>query len=218
MRLELRDLRVCRTNFVLENFSLTVSAGEVVALMGPSGCGKTTVLEAVCGMAREGVSARVFMNEKEVTHWPPGKRAIGLVPQDVALFPAMTVRDQLEFGPRIHRWGKADIQNRVEQLAAGLHLATLLDQRPGDLSGGQARRVALGRALAARPRLLCLDEAFGGLDSKTHEEVITMVHDLIQKEGMTVLHVTHSKSEAELLADRIVEMANEPSVLSNSGE
>lgn len=203
--LEVRDLRVTVGSFVLEDFSLEVAVGECVALMGPSGCGKTTVVEAICGL-REEMTGEILLDGELVSGLAAGERGIGLVPQDVVLFPALTVRGHLEFAPRVRGWSGAEIRGRVEMLAEGLGLTPLLDRLPRELSGGQARRVALGRALAARPRLLCLDEALSGLDSKTHAEVLEMLRALIREEEVAVLHVTHAPEEAAAIADRIVSM------------
>jgi ABC-type sugar transport system ATPase subunit len=131
---------------------------------------------------------------------------IGLVPQDVALFPTLTVREQLEFGPKLHRWDRDEMRDRVEGLASELGLTGLMDRLPKGLSGGEARRVALGRALALRPRLLCLDEALTGLDEARHDEVLQVIREMIDREGVTALHVTHSRKEADAIADRVVVM------------
>jgi len=205
--LEIDQLRVKAGEFLLEDFSLAIDEGDCVALMGPSGCGKTTVMEAVCGLRGEGVlNGRISLGEEDITFLPPGARRIGLVPQDVALFPTLTVRDQLEFGPKLHRWDRREMRDRVEGLASDLGLSNLMERLPKGLSGGEARRVALGRALALRPRLLCLDEALTGLDEARHDEVLELIREMIEREKVTALHVTHSKKEAEAIADRIVEM------------
>ena len=176
--------------------------------MGPSGCGKTTVMEAVCGLRAEGVlSGRISLGGEEITHLLPGARKIGLVPQDVALFPTLTVREQLEFGPKLHRWDRDEMKSRVEGLASDLGLSDLMERLPKGLSGGEARRVALGRALSLRPRLLCLDEALTGLDEARHDEVLQLIREMIEREKVTALHVTHSRKEAEAISDRIVEMS-----------
>jgi len=207
LRLEIKDLTVRVGGFVLSDFSLAVAEGECVALMGPSGCGKTTLMEAVCGLRSGGVlSGRILLGGVDLTDLPPGARMIGLVPQDVALFPTLTVREQLEFGPKLHRWDRDEMRDRVEGLASDLGLSQLLDRLPKGLSGGEARRVALGRALALRPRLLCLDEALSGLDEARHDEVLQVIRKMIDREGVTALHVTHSRREANAIADRVVVM------------
>lgn len=203
--LKIQDLAVEVGAFSLKGFSLEIAQGECVALMGPSGCGKTTVMEAVCGL-RKVSSGQIYLNEREITVLAPGARGIGFVPQDVALFPTMTVREQLGFGPRLHGWDTTLRQERVEFLAAQLGIESLLDRGPRGLSGGEARRVALGRALALKPQLLCLDEALTGLDETLHEEVLQVIESMIRSEGVTVLLVTHSRKEAEWLAGSIVKM------------
>ena len=204
--LSLDEVTVGAGQFVLPPFSLEIAMGECVALMGPSGCGKTTLLETVCGLREGLIGGRIILDGVDVTDLPPGARGIGLVPQDVALFPSLTVREQLEFGPKLHRWNASEVSERIEGLAADLGLEKLLDRSPEGLSGGEARRVALGRALALRPRLLCLDEALTGLDEARHEEVLGVIRKMIDREGVTALHVTHSRKEAGSIADRVVEM------------
>ena len=206
MMLEVRHLTVRVGAFEIRDFSLEVAAGECVALMGPSGCGKTTLVEAVCGVGEGEGSGTIRLDGRDVVRLPPGERGIGWVPQDVLLFPGMTVRGHLEFGLRARGWERGRIAHRVNELAKGLGLEGLLDRRPLGLSGGEERRVALGRVLAVRPVLLCLDEALTGLDEKTHGQVLAVVRTMVRKEGVAALHVTHSRAEAEAIADRVVEM------------
>ena len=206
--LRVEELSVKVGEFALSDFSMELAEGECVALMGPSGCGKTTVLETICGLRDEVMEkGKIFLGGDEIGSLPAGARGVGLVPQDVALFPTMTVREQLEFGPRLHRWKRKTMTDRVEGLACDLGLEKLLDRLPRGLSGGEARRVALGRALALRPRLLCLDEALSGLDEARHDEVLGVIRRMIETEKVTTLHVTHSLAEACDLGDRVVEMA-----------
>ena len=205
--LEVRHLHLRADRFELKDVTLEVSSGECVALMGRSGCGKTTLLEAICGL-RQPVSGSIHLAGEDITRFPPGARGIGLVPQDVALFPSLTVTEQLSFGPKLHRWPTAETRQRVETLAEALDITPLLDRRPAGLSGGEARRVALGRALALRPRLLCLDEALSGLDEVLHGEILGVIRTMIRREGVTALHITHSSTEAAALADRVVRMAD----------
>ena len=205
--LRVENLAVRAGTFQLESFSLEVREGESVSLMGPSGCGKTTLLEVICGLRSEWVSeGRIFLAGEEITHDSVGSRGVGLVPQDVVLFPKMTVRENMEFGLKLHGWRKVKVRERVEALAESLGLVDLLGRMPLRLSGGEARRVALGRALALRPRLLCLDEALGGLDEARHEEVVAMIRRVVEQEKVTLLHVTHSRAEASALGGRICEM------------
>ena len=201
--LEIRNLDVRAGSFHLENFNIKVGTGQCVALMGPSGCGKTSVLETICGL-RQASSGTILLGGEEITHIPPGARRIGLVPQDIALFPSLSVAEQLSFGPKLHRWPADETRERIETLAKALDLTPLLDRSPEGLSGGESRRVALGRALALRPRLLCLDEALSGLDEALHGEILAVIRDMIDRENVTALHVTHSSSEARTIADHVV--------------
>lgn len=207
MILEVKDLTVRAGDFEVSDFSLEIAPGECVALMGPSGCGKTTIVEVICGVREGKLSGQIKLSGTDADRLSPGERGIGWVPQDVLLFPAMSVRGHLEFALRAQTWGGGEIAERVQQLAEGLGLLNLLDRLPGELSGGEARRVALGRALAAKPRLLCLDEALSGLDEETHHEVLELVKTMIRNEKIACLHVTHSRSEAVALADRVIEMS-----------
>ena len=206
MILEVKELTVRNGDFEVAELSFEIAAGECVALMGPSGCGKTTVVEVICGVRDGQVSGKIVLNGSSVGGLLPGERGIGWVPQDLLLFPAMTVQGHLELGPLARGWGRNQIEERVEERAQALGLENLLKRLPGELSGGEARRVALGRALAARPQLLCLDEALTGLDEKTHREVLELIKAMIKKEGVAALQVTHSRQEANELADRVVEM------------
>ena len=204
--LVLEEVSVRVGQFVLLEFSLEIAEGECVALMGPSGCGKTTLMETVCGLRSGMIGGRILLDGVEISGLPPGARGIGLVPQDVALFPTLTVREQLEFGPKLHGWGRREIRERTDGLAEDLGLEKLLNRVPHGLSGGEARRVALGRALALKPRLLCLDEALSGLVEERHDEVLQVIRKMIEREGVTALHVTHSRKEAEAISDRVVVM------------
>lgn len=206
MILEVRDLTVRAGGFEVGGLTFEIAEGECLALMGPSGCGKTTVVETICGVREAVVSGEIFLEGVKAGKLAAGERGMGWVPQEGLLFPAMTVRDHLELSPRARGWGRKAIEERVDEVATGLGLEHFLRRRPHRLSGGQARRVALGRALAARPRLLCLDEAFSGLDEKRHAEVLAFVRKMIKEEGVACLHVTHSWVEAEALADRVIEM------------
>jgi molybdate/tungstate transport system ATP-binding protein len=186
--------------FRLEEISFTVPTGGYAVLMGRTGTGKTTLLECLCGL-KPVVGGAIRLMGREVTQLPPARRGIGYVPQDRALFQTMTVREHLAFGPRIRRWVAVDIEQRVEELAALLGIQRLLERKPAGLSGGEAQRVALGRALAARPGVLCLDEPLSALDDETREEMIALLVAVRRQTGVTTLHVTHHLQEAERLAD-----------------
>ncbi len=188
--------------FSLEGVSFEVPAGSYAVLMGKTGCGKTSVLEALCGL-RPVAAGRVTLGDREVTDLSPSDRQVGYVPQDRALFRTMTVRDNLAFSPRARGWEKAAIDERVAEMARLLGIERLLGRRPAGLSGGEAQRVALGRALAARPSVLCMDEPLTALDDETREEMIGLLLSVRKATGATVLHVTHSREEARRLADRL---------------
>ena len=173
--------------------------------MGASGSGKTTLMEALCGL-RHITAGAIHLNQRNITHLRPGERSIALVPQDNVLFPHLTVREHLAFGPNIQRWSKPEINDRTEQLAEQLGITSLLDRTPENLSGGEAKRIALGRALATRPALLCLDEALTGLDDDSYVEIRDLLQRTIQENNLTTLHITHNRKEASHLADTIIEL------------
>ncbi|HSI11458.1 MAG TPA: ATP-binding cassette domain-containing protein [Chthoniobacter sp.] len=193
--------------FRLENIQLTIPTGSYGVLMGRTGTGKTTLLEIVCGL-RQPLSGRVSIGGRDVTHEPPATRGVGYVPQDGALFPTMTIREQLGFALRIRRLPAREIVERVEQLATELGLTALLDRLPHGLSGGERQRVALGRALAARPKVLLLDEPLSAIDEELREELAALLRRVQRDHGLTALHITHSRAEADLLADVIFRLAD----------
>lgn len=203
--LTIHQLTVQAGSFSLENISFEVETGSCTPLMGASGSGKTTLMEALCGL-RHISSGTIHLNERNITHLRPGERGIALVPQDNVLFPHLTVREHLAFGPSIQRWGKSDIADRVDQLADQLGITPLLDRTPENLSGGEAKRIALGRALATRPALLCLDEALTGLDDLTYGEILGLLKTTIAESTLTTLHITHNRAEASELADTIIDL------------
>ena len=199
------SISVRADDFVISGVSFEIQEGECLALMGRSGSGKTTVMEAICGL-REVVSGKILMGGKDVTCAAPGERMVGLVPQDNVLFPTMTVREHLAYGPVLRKWKKAEIDARVEEVAGELGISNLLDRLPRGLSGGEAKRVAIGRAISVRPSLLCLDESFTGMDDETMQEVIGVVKATIKREGISTLLITHQRREAELLGDGVLEL------------
>lgn len=191
--------------FSLSGVSFSLSAGEYGILMGRTGSGKTTLLEAICGL-KPVVSGRIVINGRDVTRMKPGARGIGFVPQEGALFKSMTVRDQLGFALQIRRRSKTEVAQRVEELADLLGVSDLLDRGPEGLSGGECQRVSLGRALAARPSVLCMDEPFSSLDEDTRDDIYQLVESVTQQTGVTTLHITHSRQEAELLGDCLYQL------------
>jgi ABC-type sugar transport system ATPase subunit len=187
-------------DFRLEDLSFHVPQGAYCALMGRTGSGKTTLLESICGL-KPIAGGRLLLDDRDACKLKPAARGIGLVPQDGALFYTMTVRQHLEFALRIRRWNKADIARRIGELAELIELEPLLDRRPRGLSGGERQRVALGRALAFRPRILCMDEPISALDDESRQHLVRLLKRVQQDTGVTALHVTHNRQEAEQLAD-----------------
>jgi molybdate/tungstate transport system ATP-binding protein len=188
--------------FALDGVSFRVETGQYAVLMGKTGSGKTTLLEAVAGL-KPVRAGRVFLMGQDVTALKAAERGVGYLPQDLALFPTMTVRQHLEFAPDVRGWGRDTIAARVTELAALLGIGPLLDRRPEGLSGGEAQRVALGRALSFRPRVLLLDEPLSALDDETRQEMYALLRSVQRQTGVTALHVTHNISEAKALADRL---------------
>ena len=202
--IQLEQVCLSAGSFHLKGVELTLAAGEYVALMGRTGEGKTSLLECLAGL-RSPAAGRVLLAGQDITHLPPASRGIGYVPQDLALFPHLTVQQNLAFSLKVR--GIPD-QGQVQQLAAWLGISHLLPRRVTSLSGGEAQRTALGRALAPQPSVLLLDEPFSALDDATRSQMYDLMRSLRSKTQLTVLHVTHSKAEALELADRIVTLAD----------
>ena len=189
-------------SFDMRGIHLEVPACAYGVLMGRTGCGKTTLLEILCGL-RPPLSGCVRVGDRDVSALPPRERGIGYLPQDIALFPGLRVRRQIGFALRLRHRPEAEIEARVGQLAEELGVAHLLDRLPDKLSGGEKQRVALGRALAADPKVLLLDEPLSALDEDMRGDMMALLKRLQRDHAVTVLHVTHSKAEAEALADVI---------------
>ncbi|GIW82248.1 MAG: hypothetical protein KatS3mg105_4055 [Gemmatales bacterium] len=203
--IQVEQLCVRSGMFSLEDISFKVQTGNYAVLMGKTGAGKTTILEAICGF-RPVVKGSIRLLDREVSGLAPSDRGIGYVPQDLALFQTMTVREHLAFAQRIRRWNPLAIQRRVEELAELLGITGLLDRKPAGLSGGESQRVALGRALAFHPRVLLLDEPLSALDENTREDMYSLLQSVQKHTGVTVLHVTHNLSEARKLADQLFQL------------
>ena len=190
---------------VLDHLDLDVADGEVVAVLGPSGCGKSTLLRVIAGLVRpDGGSVR--WDGEDLASVPVHRRGFGLMFQDNMLFPHRDVAANIAFGLRMARWSKVDGRARVTELLAMVGLAGFEHRRVATLSGGEAQRVALARSLAPRPRLLLLDEPFGAIDRDLHDRLVIEVRELLFGLGTTTVLVTHDRSEAEAMADRLVVM------------
>jgi molybdate/tungstate transport system ATP-binding protein len=198
--IRLANVSIRQGTFRLDDVSFEVPIGRYGVLMGTTGCGKTSLLEAVAGL-RPVAGGRIVLDDRDVTDLPPGDRGIGYVPQDGALFRTMTVYNHLAFALQLRRERAAAVRQRVEELATWLGITHLLRRRPVGLSGGEVQRVALGRALSFRPKYLLLDEPLSALDEQTRGSVVDIL-DQLRKDGkVTILHVTHSRAEADRLAD-----------------
>lgn len=203
--IRLENLEIQAGQFSIRDLSLSVDDGQYVALMGRTGCGKTTLVEAICGL-RAVQRGKIIIGQKDVTHASPADRNLGYVPQDLALFPTMTVKQHLEFALRLRNANKVSIEARVEQLAKQLSISHLLERIPKGLSGGESQRVALGRALSFQPPVLLLDEPLSALDDETREELVQLLKHLKEERSVTVIHITHNQNEAETLGDRVIQL------------
>ena len=203
--ISLRHITVQAGGFQLRDLSMEIPTGSHTALMGRTGSGKTTLLEGICGL-RSIRSGSICIGDREVTHLPPGQRGIGFVPQDGALFDHLTVRQHLEFALEVRGWVPERCETRSRELAEWLGLTPLMNRLPAGMSGGERQRVALGRALAFHPPVLCLDEPLSALDDQTRGEIVAVLTEIRNRTGITILHITHNRSEAERLADRILHL------------
>jgi putative spermidine/putrescine transport system ATP-binding protein len=189
----------------VDEVRLTIEAGELVALLGPSGCGKTTLLRVIGGFIVP-TAGSVRVDGRAIDHLPASRREIGVVFQNYALFPHMTVYENIAYGLRARRAPRERVRERVATMLGVVQLETLRDRMPRQLSGGQQQRVALARALAVEPRILLLDEPFGALDKNLRLDMQIEVKRLQRQFGITAILVTHDQEEAMSLADRIAVM------------
>ena len=189
----------------LDDVSLEIAAGEFIVLLGPSGCGKTTLLNLIGGFA-EPVSGQILINGKDMAGVPPAKRPTTTVFQDYALFPHMTLAENVGFGLRMRGMARPERRAQAQEMLALVGLPGKADRRPHELSGGQRQRVALARALAVAPDVLLLDEPLGALDLKLRRAMQDELKSIQRRVGTTFVHVTHDQEEAMAIADRIVVM------------
>jgi sulfate transport system ATP-binding protein len=197
----------------LEDISLKIPNGSLTALLGPSGSGKTTLLRIVAGLEfADPGPGKILFDEVDVSEVPAGKRGIGFVFQHYALFPHMTIEQNIAFGltvlPAKYRPSRSETSDRVKELLSLVKLEGLGKRRPHELSGGQRQRVALARALAIRPKILLLDEPFGALDAQVRKDLRRWLREFHNEIGLTTLFVTHDQEEALELADEVVVMRN----------
>ncbi|GAC1325439.1 MAG: ABC transporter ATP-binding protein [Collimonas sp.] len=190
----------------LQPLDLEIQPGETVVLLGPSGCGKTTTLRLIAGLEFPDAGGRVLFGGEDVTALPIERRGVGMVFQNYALFPNMTVGENIAYGLKIRKIPAAERLAKIETLLEMVHLQGLGHRRIDQLSGGQKQRVALARALAVEPRVLLLDEPLTALDAKLRETLRADLNQLLRKLGITAIYVTHDQSEAMALGDRVVVM------------
>ena len=189
----------------VDDISLSIDAGTFVSLLGPSGCGKTTTLKLIAGF-EDADGGAILFDDQDVARVPAEKRDIGMVFQNYALFPHMTVAGNIAFGLEVRRTPRPDIERRIARVLDMVQLAGYGDRFPRQLSGGQQQRVALARALVLEPRILLLDEPLANLDAKLREEMRQFIRDLQRRVGITTVYVTHDQAEAMAMSDRIVVM------------
>jgi multiple sugar transport system ATP-binding protein len=189
----------------VDDVSLAIRDGEFVSLLGPSGCGKTTLLRIVAGLESE-TSGRILIGGRSVNGLAPRDRGLAMVFQNYAVFPHMTVFENIAFGLRMQKRNAAVVKEKVAMAAALLHIEEYLDRYPARLSGGQRQRVAVARALAVEPKLLLMDEPLSNLDALLRLEMRTELKSVLRKAGTTTIYVTHDQTEAMGLSDRIAVM------------
>lgn len=189
----------------VDNVSLAIEPGHMVALLGPSGCGKTTCLRMIAGLIRP-TSGDVFVNDKRMTGVPVHRRNVGMLFQNYALFPHLTVEENIVFGLEMRGMSKADAARKVSEALSLVQLSNFGKRYPAQLSGGQQQRVALGRALVIEPAMLLLDEPLGALDKGLRESMQVELRALQRRLGLTTIMVTHDQDEALTMADKIVVM------------
>jgi putative spermidine/putrescine transport system ATP-binding protein len=190
----------------VRDINLDVAGGELVALLGPSGCGKSTLLRITSGFIRQ-TNGRVLFDGQPVDHLTPSQRGVGIVFQNYALFPHMTVAENVAYGLQARKWPRDQTASRVDEMLALVHMSEFAGRKPRQLSGGQQQRIALTRCLAIDPKILLLDEPFGALDKNLRLDMQIEVKRLQRESGVTTILVTHDQEEALSMADRIAVMS-----------
>jgi ABC-type sugar transport system ATPase subunit len=186
-------------DFALNNLQMQIPRGAYAVLVGPTGSGKTSILEMLCGL-KPVAAGKIKIAGAEITHLDPAERGIGYVPQEGALFPSMKIGRQIGLALEVRKVARKEIRERTHRIAVQLKIEHLLDRRPHGLSGGERQRIALARALVFQPDVLCLDEPLAALDEKIRESLYPLLRSLTDNSAATILHITHSTSEARRLA------------------
>lgn len=204
--LEIRNLsKTFDGQLAVDDVNLTIYKGEIFALLGASGCGKSTLLRMLAGFDMP-TSGQIVLDGQDLAHVPPYQRPINMMFQSYALFPHMSVEQNIAFGLKQDRLSRGEISQRVEEMLSLVHMQEYAKRKPHQLSGGQRQRVALARSLAKRPKLLLLDEPMGALDKKLRERMQLEVADILERVGVTCVMVTHDQEEAMTMAGRIAIM------------
>src|ERR687888_666368 len=189
----------------VDQVDLEVRDGEFMVLVGPSGCGKSTMMRMIAGI-EEVTAGRILIGDRDVTHLDPRRRDVAMVFQNYALYPHLSVRQNLGFGLKLRGTGRSDIAARVAEVAQILGLDEVLDRRPGELSGGQRQRVAMGRAIVREPAAFLMDEPLSNLDAKLRVSMRAQLTKLHERLGVTTVYVTHDQVEAMTLGQRVAVM------------
>ena len=206
MRVKIENLTKKFENVTaVDDFSMTFEDGELVVVLGPSGCGKSTVLNLLSGILPV-TSGKIYFDDDDVTNLPPQDRGIGLVFQNYALYPHMTVLENIAFPLEIKKVSKAERNEKAKEMAKLVHIEDYLQRKPRELSGGQQQRVAIARALIKNPRLLLLDEPLSNLDARLRLEMREEIRRIQKETGVTTIFVTHDQEEAMSISDKIVLM------------
>jgi putative spermidine/putrescine transport system ATP-binding protein len=198
--------KVFGTTAAVEDFNLDVEKGEFVSFLGPSGCGKTTTLRMIAGFELP-TTGTITLDGEDITYKSPNQRNVGMVFQSYALFPNLTIGQNIGFGLEVRKMAESDIKNRVQEMLELIHLESHMNKYPYQLSGGQQQRIALARALAISPRVLLLDEPLSALDAKIRVELRLEIRRIQQTMGITTIYVTHDQEEALVMSDRVVVMS-----------
>ncbi|MCV3763204.1 ABC transporter ATP-binding protein [Companilactobacillus farciminis] len=202
--LKIENLQVkFENNVVIDDLNLAIPENAITVFLGPSGSGKTTVLRSISGLNKN-ATGKILLDGKDISQLPINKRNIGVIFQSYALFPNMTVFDNVAYGLQAQKVAKAEIKQRVEEMLSLVNLSEKTDQYPDDLSGGQKQRVAIARSMIMKPKLLLLDEPLSALDAKIRVELRDQIKEYQQKLGITMIFVTHDQAEAMAIADNVV--------------
>jgi ABC-type Fe3+/spermidine/putrescine transport system ATPase subunit len=200
--LRVEGLRYAFQGFDLGPVGFQLPRGQILGVFGPNGAGKSTLLRMLAGL-EPAAGGRIWLDGQEITELPSHRRGVGMVFQDLALFPQLTVWDNLAYGPRAHRWPESEVSARVEELLREFRLQPFADRVPSLLSGGEQQRVALARALASRPRLLLFDEPLSAADREIRETLQGDIRHHVVGDGLVAVYVTHDLDEGAVLADRM---------------